>query len=447
MTTCDLLIEGAWVLTCNPAMEVIPAGWVAVKAGRVLALGRPGEERPREAAERIDAAGAILLPGLVNAHTHLPMTLFRGLADDLPLERWLNDFIFPAERLILDPETVHAAALLALAELALSGTTTCCDGYFHADAVAEAVLASGLRAVVGQGVIDGPAPGVPDPSQNLAAAEAFCDRWEGRSPRVRPSVFCHAPYTCSEKTLAGAKRLCAARGLLFQTHAAETRREREECLARHGLTPIGLLERAGVLDEGSLLHHAVWADGGDLEILARRGSAVSHNPESNLKLAAGIAPLPEMLSRRIPVGLGTDGSASNNDLDLFGAMDLAAKVHKAARLDPTAVSAAEILRLATRQGARAIGMEAEIGAIEPGKQADLVLLETRAPHLTPLHDPVSAVVYAARGADVRTVIVGGRRVVENGRVLSFDPAPAVARVEEAAARLRRLLAPPAPGPA
>ncbi len=445
MTACDLLIESAWVLTCNPAMEVIPGGWVAVRGGRIQALGRPGEERPGEAAERIDAAGRILLPGLVNAHTHLPMTLFRGLADDLPLERWLNEFIFPAERLLLDPETVHAAALLALAELALSGTTTCCDGYFHADAVAEAVLASGLRAVVGQGVIDAPAPGVPDPSRNLDAAESFCDRWEGRSPRLRPSIFCHAPYTCSERTLAAAKRLCAERGLLFQTHAAETRREREACLASHGLSPIGLLERAGVLDERSLLHHAVWVDEGDLDTLARRGAAVSHNPESNLKLASGIAPLPAMISRGIPVGLGTDGSASNNDLDLFGAMDLAAKIHKAAQLDPEAVSAAEILRLATRQGARAIGLETEVGSIEPGKQADLVLLETRAPHLTPLHDPVSAVVYAARGSDVRTVIVAGRRIVEAGRIVSFDPAPAAARVEEAAARLRRLLDRPTAG--
>ncbi len=441
MTACDLLITRARVLTCNSAGEAFPEGWVAVRGGRILALGGPGEPAPRDAAARIDAAGRILMPGLVNAHTHLPMTLFRGLADDLPLERWLNDYIFPAERMMLDPETVQAGALLALAELALSGTTTCGEGYFHADAVAEAVLASGLRAVIGQGVIDHPAPGVPDPAGNLAAARAFCDRWRGRSPRIHPSVFCHAPYTCSAKTLAGAKRLCAERDLLFQIHAAESRLEREQSLQRHEVTPIAFLERAGVLDERTLLHHAVWVDEADLALIARSGCAVSHNPESNLKLASGIAPLPEMLARGIPVGLGTDGSASNNDLDLFGAMDLAAKIHKAARLDPTAVSAAQALDLATRGGARALGLASDIGSIEPGKLADLVLLETRSPHMTPLHDPVSAVVYAARGADVHTVWVGGRRIVEGGRLLSFDAAAAMARVEEAACRLRRRLPP------
>ncbi|MEJ5360167.1 MAG: amidohydrolase [Desulfobacterales bacterium] len=439
MTACDLLITRARVLTCDAAGQVIPEGWVAVQGGRILALGGTAETAPADTAERLDAAGRILLPGLVNAHTHLPMTLFRGLADDLPLERWLHDFIFPAERLIIDPETVYAGALLGCAELALSGTTSCCDGYFFADAVAEAVLASGLRAVIGQGVIDHPAPGVPDPAGNLAAAEAFCDRWQGRSPRIHPSVFCHAPYSCSAETLSGAKRLCRERGLLFQVHAAETRRERQESLERHGLTPIAFLDRAGVLDGKTLLHHAVWVDEADLTVIAGSGSAVSHNPESNLKLASGIAPLPEMLARGIPVGLGTDGSASNNDLDLFGAMDLAAKIHKAARLDPTAVSAAQALALATRGGARALGLAAEIGSIEPGKLADLVLLETRLPHLTPLHDPVSAVVYAARGADVHTVLVGGRRIVEGGRLLSFDLAAAMARVEETAGRIRRRL--------
>jgi 5-methylthioadenosine/S-adenosylhomocysteine deaminase len=418
--TFDTLIHDAVVLTANPAFDILRGGWVGVSDGKIQALGSGPAPGRAAARERIDARGGILMPGLVNTHTHLPMTLFRGLADDLPLKAWLEEHIFPAEAAVIAPAAVHEGTLLACAEMALSGTTTCCDGYFFEDSVAEAVEASGLRAVLGQGVIDHPAPGVADPGRNLAVARRFCRRWQGRSERIHPSVFCHAAYTCSAETLFGAKRICEEFGLLFQVHAAETRWENEHLRATRGASPVRLLDRAGVLDPAALLAHCVWVDADDIALIAGRGAKVSHNPESNMKLGSGVAPVARMQAAGITVGIGTDGCASNNDLDLFQTMDLTAKLQKAASLDPTVLSAETVIRMATIDGARALGLEGEIGSIEAGKQADLILIDTRKPHLTPIHHPASAVVYAAKGSDVQTVMVAGRMVVKERRVLTID---------------------------
>ncbi len=435
--TLDLLIHNGTILTCNPAFEIIAAGWVGVRGGRIAAVGRAQGLPPPDAREVIDARGGIVMPGLVNTHTHLPMTLFRGLADDLPLMAWLNEHIFPAERAVVTPDSVRWGTRLACAEMALSGTTTCCDGYFHEEAVAEAVQEVGLRAIVGQGVIDFPAPGVPDPAANITAARAFADAWLGRTGTVAPSVFCHSPLTCSEQTLAAAKQLCTELGLLFQVHVAETRGEREQVQAAQGLPPVGWLDRIGLLDARTLLVHCVWVDAEEIALIAARGAKVSHNPESNLKLGSGIAPVAAMRTAGIPVGLGTDGCASNNDLDLFAAMDLAAKLHKVHCLDPTVVSAEDAIRMATSEGARALGLDREIGSLEPGKQADLIVIDTRKPHLTPMHHPASAVVYAAGGADVQTVLVAGKALVRNRRLLSIDIEEVMHRVEAITGRCRR----------
>lgn len=439
----DLLIHNGTILTCNPAFEIIAGGWVGVHAGKIAAIGRMELSPLPAAREFIDARGGIVMPGLVNTHTHLPMTLFRGLADDLPLEAWLNGHIFPAERAVITPESVRCGTLLACAEMALSGTTTCCDGYFHEDAAAEAVRDFGLRAVLGQGVIDFPAPGVPDPTENIRAAREFASAWVGRTGTITPSVFCHSPTTCSEQTLVAAKHLCAELGLLFQVHAAETRREHELVTAAHGLSPVAWLERIGVLDPRTLLVHCVQLDSADIAIIAERGAKVSHNPESNLKLGAGIAPVAAMLAAGITVGLGTDGCASNNDLDLLAAMDLAAKLHKVDRMDPTVISAERAIRMATIEGARALGLEREIGSIELGKQADMVVIDTRQPHLTPMHHPASAIVYAAAGADVETVLVAGRALVRHRRLLTVDADEVISRVEAIAAGCRRMQLPSA----
>lgn len=416
----DLLVSNGTVLTLDDSETIIRDGAVAVSGTRILAVGPAMDFQPEYASQHIDAGGGIIMPGLVNTHTHLPMSLFRGLADDLPLSVWLNDYMFVAEQKFLNPESVRLGTLLSCAEMMLSGTTTCCDGYFFENEAAEAVQQAGIRAVLGHGVIDFPAPGAPDPIQNLKNVGIFMDTWQGRSNLITPSVFCHSPYTCVPETLKSAKTEAADRGLLFQIHAAETQSELEESRSQHGLSPIMYLDRIGVLDAQTLLVHAVWVDAPDIDVIARRGAKVSHNPESNMKLGSGIAPVPDLLEAGVTVGLGTDGCASNNNLDLFSEMDTAAKLHKAHRLDPTVMAARSLVKMATIDGANAIGLGDRIGSIVPGKQADLIVLDIRKPHLVPIYNPMSHITYAMGGSDVRDVIVGGNVVVRNRRLLTID---------------------------
>ncbi len=417
----DTVIHSGIVLTVNPEFDIIYNGIICIKDGIIVRVEQhnPCEKLP-EAAEMIDAGGGIVMPGLINTHTHLPMSLFRGLADDLPLQTWLNDHIFPAEASHINEESVHWGTLLSCAEMLLSGTTTCCDGYFLEDKVAKAVQTTGMRAVLGQGIVDFPAPGVPDPAENVDHARSFVDQWHGFSDRITPSVFCHSPYTCSEDTLKRAKAAASEKGILFQIHTAETRGEREQFETEHGISPVGWLDRLGILDANTLLAHAVWVDQKDMALIVKRGAKVSHNPESNMKLASGVAPVPEMLRTGITVGLGTDGCASNNNLDLFQEMDTTAKLHKVIRSDPTVMDATTVIRMATIEGAKAIGLEKKIGSIEIGKKADIIILDMQQPHLKPMYHPESHVVYAASGADVRDVIVGGDAVVKERKLCLMD---------------------------
>jgi 5-methylthioadenosine/S-adenosylhomocysteine deaminase len=416
----DCLILNGTVLTMDAAGNCIGGGGVAVKDGRIAAIGPAEQLRSRPARESLDARGGIIMPGLVNAHTHLPMSLFRGLADDLPLEQWLNQYIFPAEAAHVTPDSVSLGARLSMAEMLLSGTTTCCDGYFLAHRVAEAVEDAGLRAILGQGVIDFPAPGVPDPKENKQAARTFVHDWQGRSELIRPSIFCHSPYTCSAETLQAAKQAAEEQGVLFQIHAAETQSEARMCLETHGCSPIQYLDRLGLLNRRTLLVHAVWVDETDIRIIAGQGACVAHCPESNMKLASGIAPIPAMLAAGVTVALGTDGCASNNDLDLWGEMDTAAKLHKVHRLDPTVMDADTVLRMATVEGARALGLDGQIGTLEVGKQADLIVIDTDQPRLAPMYHPRSHLVYAVHAADVRHVLIAGRQVVRDRQLQTMD---------------------------
>jgi 5-methylthioadenosine/S-adenosylhomocysteine deaminase len=410
----DLLIHNGVLLTVAERTPVIQNGYVGIRKGRIVHVGSETDgPRPR-AREEIDAKGGLVLPGLVNAHTHLPMTLFRGLADDLPLDRWLNDHIFPAEAGRIRPDTVGEAAKLACAELLLGGVTTCCDGYFLENEVATAVAETGIRAVLGQGVIDFPAPGVPDPSDKISVAREFVQRWKGKSDRVTASIFCHSPYTCSPETLQAAKAAAREAGVLFQIHLAETKGEVETIRKEQGCGAAVYLDRLGILDSRTLLVHCVWMDEWDIEVVAERGCGVIHCPESNMKLASGVAPVPAMLAAGIPVGLGTDGAASNNDLDMFGEMAMAARLHKVFSGDPTVLDARTVIRMATLDGARAIGLGDEIGSLEVGKRADLIIVGVDRPGMTPMHHPESQVVYSAGGGDVREVVVGGRTLVWRG---------------------------------
>ncbi len=420
MNTFDIIVKDARILTMNPENPEIQGGFIAVRSGKIVALGSGDELPEAESGEIIDGKNCVVMPGLVNVHTHLPMSLFRGLADDLPLMTWLNEHIFPAEAEFVGPESVRIGALLACAEMIMSGTTCCCDGYFHEAVVADALIESGMRGVLAQGVIDFPAPGVPDPRKNVDHAVDYVKAFAGRSPMITPSIFCHSPYTCSRETLKNAKAAADSHGVLFQVHASETEAENRQILAEQGCTPIQYLDRLGILDERTLIAHAVWVDEEDMEIIARSGARVSHNPESNMKLASGVAPVPDLLSAGIIVGLGTDGCASNNDLDLFSEMDTAAKLHKVHRLDPTVMDAETVLRMATVDGARALGLSDRIGTLETGKEADLIVIDLAKPHLAPLYRPVSHMVYAARGSDVRDVIAGGKILMRDRVLTTLD---------------------------
>ncbi len=417
----DIVIHNGVVITVNSDFDIIENGMVCITQEKLERIEARADDTPLPEAEQIiDAKGGIIMPGLVNTHTHLPMTLFRGLADDLPLSLWLGEFIFPCEAKYLTPETVRLGTLLACAEMILSGTTTCCDGYFFENDVASALYISGIRGVLGQGVIDFPAPGVPDPSNNIRTAAGFVEKWQDVSPLITPSIFCHSPYTCSEETLKKAKAACDSKGLLFQIHAAETKNEVNRIQTEQHTTPIKYLDKIGMLDQNTLIVHGIWLDSDDIEIIAKRRSKVSHNPQSNMKLASGIAPVSGLLRAGVTVGLGTDGCASNNDLDLFREMDTAAKVHKVNLLDPTVMDARTVLKMATIDGAKAIGLDKDIGSLEAGKQADVIIIDTEKPHLVPMYHPVSHIVYAVQGSDVRDVIVAGRILVSDRKLLTID---------------------------
>ena len=435
--TYDLVIYNGTIVTVNAAFEIIPEGLLCIKAGKLQRIeSMPADKSLPAGKESIDAAGGLIMPGLVNTHTHLPMTLFRGLADDLPLDVWLNKHIFPAEGAHINPDNVRWGVLLACAEMLLSGTTTCCDGYFLEDQVAEAIRTSGMRAVLAQGVIDFPAPGVPDPMENMKISQTFCAKWHNPTSLITPSIFCHSAYTCSAETLKKAKAYCIENGLRFQIHAAETKNEWQQIQNEHQSTPIQYLDQLGILDEKTLLIHCVWIDEDDIKIIAASNASVSHNPESNAKLAAGIAPAPKLLKAGISVGLGTDGCASNNNLDLFHEMDMVAKLHKVDTFDPTTMDAATVVKMATIEGARAIGLDKRTGSLEVGKQADLIVIDTQAPHLMPIYHPESHIVYTAKSSDVRDVVVNGCVLVKDRKILRLDVEEIMAKVREIAAHIK-----------
>ncbi len=406
----------------DPALppRVEDPGWVLLHGERIHSVGAgvPPRGVVEQADCRVNAHRGILLPGLVNAHTHAAMTLFRGLADDLPLMEWLEGVIFPVEAKAVEEESVYWGTLLACAEMIRSGTTSFANAYFYEDSALAAVKESGMRAVLAQGVLDFPAPDCQDPSVAVERAIAFINGCWNEDP-IRCAIFCHSPYTCSPETLVRAKEVSRVHHVPFFIHVSETRWEVEEIRRRFGNTPVRHLKGLGLLDHGSVLIHGVWMDEDEIRILADRGGAVVTCTESNMKLASGIAPLPRFLSYGLRVGLGTDGPASNNDLDMFGEMDLTAKLHKVKGADPTIVDASTVLNLATQGGALALGWE-DVGLLEPGYKADLILLKKDSPHLRPLYNPVSQVVYAATGADVDTVWIGGRLVMEGRRLLTLD---------------------------
>jgi 5-methylthioadenosine/S-adenosylhomocysteine deaminase len=412
----ELLIHNGTVITMDPSATIRPRGYVIVRDGRIAAVA--SGDPPAFGGQRLDAEGGLILPGLVNTHTHAAMTLFRGLADDLPLMQWLENYIFPVEGR-MDPDFVYTGARLACAEMIRGGVTCFCDMYPFAHEVARAARDCGLRAVVGEVLYDFPSPNYGPIEAGFAYTRELIETWRG-DPLVSVAVQPHAPYTCRPELLREADRIARHYGVPLVMHLAETENETRQIQARYGVRPVGHLDRLGLLHANLVADHAVWLTADEIALLAERGVRVAHCAESNMKLASGVAPLPELLAAGVTVGLGTDGCASNNDLDLFGEMDTVAKLHKVQRLDPTVADAATVLRLATIEGARVLGMADRTGSLEPGKRADLIVVDTRQPHLTPLYNPVSHLVYAARGADVRHTVIDGRLVMRDRRLLTID---------------------------
>ncbi len=442
--TADWLISARWVLTMDPGRRVIENGAVAVRGDRIVAVGPRSELearfRPRS---RLHRAASLLLPGLVNAHTHAPMSLLRGLADDLRLREWLENYIFPAEARNVTADFVRWGTRLACLEMMLSGVTTYAEMYYFEDVIAEATREAGLRGVLGETIIGLPAPDFKTPQEALDFTERFIRRFRD-DPLIVPAVAPHAHYTNSEQTFRAARALANRYQVPLMTHLAETKSEREQTLARHGLSPVRLLDSWGIFEGRTLAAHAVWVDDNDLEILKRRGVGVAHCPSSNSKLASGVAPVVRMLQAGIAVGLGTDGPAgSNNDFNLFEEMDLAAKLQKVITGDPSALSARQALEMATILGARALGLEDKVGSLEPGKHADIITVRLDQPHAVPLYDLYSQMVYALKAGDVEDVMVNGRWVVRNRRSLTLDAAQILARAAQYAAQVRSSLRRPA----
>ncbi len=429
-TTISLLVTGGTVVTMDAAGSVVPDGAVAIDGTTIVAVGTAADLDARyQGRERVDARGQVIMPGLINTHTHAPMVLFRGLADDLALMDWLNQYIFPAEKATVSPEFVRVGTRLAVLEMIESGTTTYADMYYFEEEIAAATKAAGVRGVLGQTIIRFPVADAATPEEGLTRTEAFLARW-ANDPLIVPAVAPHAPYTLTPETLKAARTLADKYRAPLLIHLAETRDEVGIIAGQFKMSPAMFLDSLGLWGGRSLAAHAVWVDEADMKMLAARSVGLSHNPESNMKLASGTAPVTGWLSAGIPSGLGTDGAASNTDLDMFDAMRAAALLHKHATGDPRAMPAKQALELATRRGAAALGLGDRIGSLETGKLADIITVSMSSARQTPMFDPLSHLVYVTRGTDVRNTIVHGRVLMRQGRVISLNRS---AVLQEAAA--------------
>lgn len=423
----QLVLSGRWLVSMGGGVLEEAGISVAVADDSIAEIG-PNLAAKYPQAELLFCPYGLIMPGLINVHTHAAMSCFRGLADDLPLMDWLTQHIFPREAQ-LTKEIVYQSTLLSLCEMIKSGTTSYNDMYLFTKEAARAAAEAGMRAWIGEGFFDFPSPCYGDIENGFAYAEELFSDCEG-SELINITVNPHAVYTCSPALLQRAAALAERKNSLLHIHLSETRDEVTGCVERYGCTPARHLEQLGLLNARVVAAHCVMLDEDEIDLLARRGVKIAHCPESNMKLASGIAPVQKMLNSGVTVGIGTDGSASNNDVDMFGEMSTAAKLHKVRDLDPTAMSAESVLRAATLGGAAVLGVADKIGSIEVGKKADMIMLDMRQPHLCPLHNPASQLVYAAKGSDVLHSVINGRVVMRDRRLTTLDEAAVLAEMEK-----------------
>ncbi|MDX2245176.1 MAG: amidohydrolase [Bacteroidia bacterium] len=432
----DILIVGGDFVTAEKSQPVIRDGFLAVNEGKIIAIGKREDLGQKYTSEKtIDASGKIVMPGLVNTHTHAAMTMFRGLANDLPLQEWLEKHVWPAEARFVSEETVYAATLLAITEMIRSGTTTFCDMYFFEEEVALAAKKAGMRAVIGEGILDFPTPSQPTAEDALNYSATLIHKW-ANDPLISVALSPHSPYTCSEDLLRKCRHFADSLNVRLMIHLAETRKEVSDMKAARNMSPVEYLDQIGFLGPDVTAAHCVHLSEKDLSLLSTRKTGIAHNPQSNMKLASGVAPVPAMLKSGLSVGLGTDGVASNNDLNLWEEMNTASLLQKVFLEDPTALNAETTFLMATIGGATVLGLEDKIGSLKPGKQADLLIINMQHPHNHPRYDIFAQLVYSTDAADVETVVIEGKRVMENQRLLTLDEAEVIANFDRIAEEIR-----------
>ena len=433
MQKYDIIIENGTILTMDDDNSIIPDGCVCIREDTISYVGE-NRKKSFQAQDSIDAQGGVILPGLVNGHTHAAMSLFRGLADDRPLMEWLNNYIFPVETR-MDEAFVYSGTLLACAEMIMNGTTTFCDMYLFEDAAARAAQHAGMRCLLGEVLYDFPSPNYGPIEKGFEYTKDLIEKWR-EDPLVSIAVEPHSPFTCSPELVTRANEIAHTYDVPLIIHVAETLQELDEIKERYNKKPIEHLRLLGLLGPKLIADHCVHLDKDDIQVLSEYDVKVIHNPESNMKLASGVAPIPEMLAQGVTVGLGTDGCASNNNLDIFSEMDIAAKLHKVQCMDPTVLDAVTVLRMATIEGSRALGLGHLTGSLEAGKKADIIVMDTHKPHLTPMYNPFSHMVYAAGGRDIEHVIINGKLVMKNRELLTIDLEEILTRAKEKSDQVR-----------
>ena len=429
--TADLIITGGTVVTMDGARSIVDDGAVVVNGDMILAVGpRAGLESKYQAKKSIDAKGMLVLPGFINGHTHVPMTLFRGLHDDVTLDEWLRKYIFPAEAKNVNEEFVRWGTRLAAAEQIRSGVTTFADMYYFEDAIAEETKAAGMRGILGETFIDFPAPDNKNEAEMLSYTEKFLKKWQN-DPLIHAAPAPHSIYTCSRKTLQDSSGLARKYHAPILIHVAEMKKEWDDSQKQNGMSPVQYLDKIGLLGPDVIAAHCIYIDDTDRKTLAARQTGCVHNPSSNMMLASGVAPVPETRAAGVAVGLGTDGPAgSNNDLDIMEEIDLAAKLAKITKMDPRALNAQAVVEMATIDGAKAVHLEREIGSLEKGKKADAILISLDEPNAVPIYDIYAQLAYALKASDVKTVVIGGRVVMRDRRLLTVNEEQAIAKARE-----------------
>jgi 5-methylthioadenosine/S-adenosylhomocysteine deaminase len=435
----DLLLTHGLIVTMDGERHILRDGAIAVQGDVIRDIGPSDQIGAQYSAKQvIDARGALVMPGLINAHTHLPMSLFRGLAEDRSLDEWLKEYIFPAEARNVTPDFVMWGTRLSMLEMIRGGTTTVADMYYFEDDIARALKSGGMRGVLGETIIGFPAPDNKTAAAAFAYTKRFLDSWNN-DPLITPAVAPHAIYTCPEELLKESAAIARQYHAPILMHVAEAFSELKASRREHGLSPVEYLARIGVLGPDLVAAHCVWLDQADIRMLAEHGVGCSYNPSSNMKTAAGLIPAPELLAAGAAVGIGSDGAASNNNQDMFEEMDLGAKLQKFARMNPMALPAEQVVAMATILGARAIHMDRQIGSLEPRKKADVIVVDTSGPHATPMYDVYADIVYALKSSDVRTTIIGGRMVMQDRKMLTLNEAEILAKADEYRQRVQASL--------